>query len=289
VAGFDFFRSRPAGYAPRTPAGALKAIGAGLIPAEHFVYASTSVKPLDEEPYDLDSIERMLARRDLGIETSSQLKSILEKLIGTDDQETALFGAEGVNALEGRYVNTIEALKKTVAKADAGARGEPGGTSSAARRTALRELARQYFELATLHGRASSIRAFYLRAAFTAIRGAFAARVGARGKAQVSRDDLRLMVDILVALGLHDQAAHLLEQVRAKEDPLVLLLAARVAFHRGQYAAVAGFCRRIVPLARTLGPKDRRIVSFWAGVPVGASPQVTDQSPREATEGASRG
>ncbi len=132
MAGFDFFRSRLSGYVPRTPAGALKAIGAGLIPVEHFVYASTSVKPLDEEPYDLDSIERMLARRDLGIETSAQLKSILEKLIGTDDQETALFGAEGINALEGRYVNRIEALKKSLAKEGASARGEPGSGPSAA-------------------------------------------------------------------------------------------------------------------------------------------------------------
>ena len=269
MAGFDFFRSRPAGYAPRTPAGALKAIGAGLLPTEHFVYASTSVKPLDEEPYDLDSIERMLARGDLGIETSSQLKSILEKLIGTDDQETALFGAEGINALEGRYVNRIEALKGTLAKTGAGAGEAAGRGGSAARRGALRELARQYFELATLHGRASSIRAFYLREAFTSIRGAFAASGGEREKARVSRVDLVLMVDILVALGLHDQAARLLEQVRAGEDPLVLLLAARIAFHRGQYAKVAGFCRRLVPLARKLGEKDRKIVSFWAGAPEG--------------------
>jgi hypothetical protein len=280
VAGFDFFRSRSAGYTPRTPAGALKAIGAGLLPAEHFVYASTSVKPLDEEPFDLDSIERMLSRRDLGIETSTQLKSILEKLIGTDDQETALFGAEGINALEGRYVNRIEALKGTLAKADAGPGGATGNGVFAARRAALRDLTRQYFELATLHGRASSIRAFYLREAFTSIRGAFAGSGGVRGergKAQVSRVDLVLMVDILVALGLHDQAARLLEQVRAGEDPLVLLLAARVAFHRGQYAKVAGFCRRLVPLARKLGEKDRRIVSFWAGAPEG-TPEGTSRA-----------
>ncbi len=270
MAGFDFFRSRPAGYAPRTPAGALKAIAAGLLPTEHFVYASTSVKPLDEEPYDLDSIERMLARKDLGIETSSQLKSILEKLIGTDDQETALFGAEGINTLEGRYVNRIEALKKVLAKADAGADEAGSDGVFAPRRAALRELARQYFELATLHGRASSIRAFYLREAFTSIRVAFAASGGKGGRARVSRKDLALMVDILVALGLHGQAAHLLEQVRAGEDSLILLLAARVAFHRGQYAKVAGFCRKLVPLARKLGEKDRRTVSYWSGAPEGA-------------------
>jgi hypothetical protein len=254
VAGFDFFRSRPAGYAPRTPAGALKAIGAGLLPTEHFVYASTSVKPLDEEPFDLDSIERMLARGDLGIETTQQLKSILEKLIGTGDQETALFGAEGINALEGRYVNRIEALKKSIAKSGPGI--------AAPRTAALRELARQYFELAALHGKASSIRAFYLREAFISVRAA-------HEKGRIPRSDLVLMVDILVALGLHDQAARLLEQIRAEEDPLVLMLGARVAFHRGQYGKVAGFCRKLSRLARGLGERERRIVSFWAGAPEG--------------------
>jgi hypothetical protein len=255
VAGFDFFRSRPAGYAPRTPAGALKAIGAGLLPAEHFVYASTSVKPLDEEPFDLDSIERMLARGDLSIETTQQLKSILEKLIGTDDQETALFGAEGINALEGRYVNRIEALKKALSKS--------GSETAASRTAALRELARQYFELAALHGRASSIRAFYLREAFTSVRAA-------HEKGRIPRSDLVLIVDILIALGLHDQAARLLEQIRAEEDPLVLMLGARVAFHRSQYVKVAGFCRKLSRLASGLGESERRIVSFWAGAPSGA-------------------
>jgi hypothetical protein len=254
VAGFDFFRSRPAGYAPRTPAGALTAIGAGLLPTEHFVYASTSVKPLDEEPFDLDSIERLLARGDLGIETTQQLKSILEKLIGTDDQETALFGAEGINALEGRYVNRIEALKKSLAKSGPG--------TAAPRTAALRELARQYFELAALHGRASSIRAFYLREAFASVRAA-------HEKGRIPRSDLVLIIDILVALGLHDQAARLLEQIRAEEDPLVLMLGARVAFHRGQYVMVAGFCRKLSRLASGLGESERRIVSFWAGAPSG--------------------
>jgi len=255
VAGFDFFRSRPAGYAPRTPAGALRAIGAGLLPTEHFVYASTSVKPLDEEPFDLDSIERLLARGDLGIETTQQLKSILEKLIGTDDQETALFGAEGINALEGRYVDRIEALKKSLSKSGLG--------TAAPRTAALRELARQYFELAALHGRASSIRAFYLREAFTSVHAA-------HEKGRIPRSDLVLIIDILVALGLHDQAARLLEQIRAEEDPLVLMLGARVAFHRSQYAKVAGFCRKLSRLASGLGESERRIVSFWAGAPEGA-------------------
>jgi hypothetical protein len=260
VPGFDLFRRRRDGYAPRTPAGALKAIGAGLLPVEDFVYASTSVKPLDEEPFDLDAIERMLARSDLGIETATQLKSILEKLIGTDDQEAALFGAEGINALEGRYVNRIEELKSGVRKGsgkdavrDA---GKPAPTPPV-----LRELARQYRDLAALHARGSSIRAFYLRAAFHSLRDAFLRA----GVGRMSRADLALMTDILLALGLGAQADILLGEVRASDDLLVLALEARVAFHRGRYARVAECCRMLAPHSEALSPRLRKAVAFWAG------------------------
>lgn len=245
--GFDLFRRRRTGYAPRTPAGALRAIGAGLLPVEDFVYASTSAKPLDEEPFDLDAIERMLARADLGIETTAQLKSILEKLIATDNQETALFGAEGINALEGRYVNRIEQLK--------------AGGRSALPAPVLRALARQYRDLAALHARGSSIRAFYLRAGFHCLRDGFRRA----GSGRMSREDLALMVDILLALGLDAQAALLLSQVRAADDPVVLLLEARVAFQRRQYARVRECCRRLSRGAEALSPRVRKAVAHWAG------------------------
>jgi hypothetical protein len=81
------------------------------------------------------------------------------------------------------------------------------------------------------------------------------------------RADLTLMIDILISLGLHGQAARLLQQVRAAEDPTVLLLSARVAFHRGQFAQVADFCRRLAPRTGQLGIRERKAVAFWAGEP----------------------
>lgn len=263
--GFDMFRARSGGYVPRTPAAALKAIGVGLLPVEPFVYASTSVKPLDEEPFDLDAIEQMLARTNLDPETTARMKSILEKLISSDDQETALFGAEGINTLEGRFINRIEKLKSIVAEAlpaqlppeGSGSVDTPGGGTTR-QRGALREIARQYHGLAMLHGRGSSIRAFYLREAFRCLRRA-------HETGRIPRADLTLMIDILISLGLHGQAARLLRQVRAAEDPTVLLLSARVAFHRGKFTQVADFCRRLAPLAGRLGTRERKAVAFWAG------------------------
>jgi len=248
MAGFDFFRSSRRGYEPRTPAGALKAIGTGTLPVEHFIYASTSAKPLDEEPFDLDGIERVLARRDLTLETNLLLKGVFEKLINSSEQETALFGAEGINALEARHVNRIEELKAAIEK----------GSAAHPPVETLRALARQYYELAELHGGSGSIRLFYLREAFSTLRRAH------RG-GRISRSTLVLMVDILVALGLHGQAALLLGRVRAAEDHLVLLLAARVAFHRGEYSRVADCCRRLSAAAGALGERERAIVEFWAG------------------------
>ncbi len=81
----------------------------------------------------------------------------------------------------------------------------------------------------------------------------------------MSRGDLALMIDILLALGLDAQADILLAQVRAADDLLVLALEARVAFHRGRWARVADCCRRLSPHAELLSPRLRKAVAFWAG------------------------
>jgi hypothetical protein len=246
VAGFDFFRSRRAGYSPRTPAAALKAVGTGTLSAEHFVYASSSAKPLDEEPYDLEAVERTLARPDLDLRTSVLLKRVLGKLIGSREQEVALFGAEGINALETRSLMRIEKLKSAIAREQ----GRALGT----------RLAREYFELGELQAGSESVRTFYLREAYTCLKGG-------EKEEDIRPADLPLAVDILVALGLHDQAAHLLRAaVEAGEDPegtSLLLLSARVSFHRRDFRAVADICRRLSERSTELGENDARAVSFW--------------------------
>ena len=244
MAGFDFFRSPRAGFSPRTPAAALKAIGTGTLPVEHFIYASASAKPLDEEPFDLEEIERATARTDVTLETSLMLKRVLSKLIGSREQETALFGAEGITALETRALEKVQRLKAAPEED----RDHAG----------WRALAQAYFELAELHAEAASVRTFYLREAYACLREA-----GKRGKATLS--DLTLAVDTLVALGLHAQADQVLDEAHAREDPAVTLLSARVAFHRRDYRRVAACCRKLAAARGSLGEKEARIVAFWAG------------------------
>jgi hypothetical protein len=242
--GFDFFRTRRVGFSPRTPAAALRAIGTGTLPVEHFVHASASAKPLNEEPFDLEEIERAVARTDVTLETSLMLKRVLSKLIGSREQETALFGAESITLLETRALEKVQRLKAT----PEGERDQAGWS----------DLAHAYFELAELHGEAASVRSFYLREAHACLRAA-----GERGELTLS--DLTLAVDTLVALGLHAQAARALDEARAAEDPAQTLLSARVAFHRKDYRRVAACCRKLMPVRASLAEKDARIVAFWAG------------------------
>ncbi len=244
VDGFELFRTPRTGYMARTPAAALRAVGAGNLAAEHFVHASTSAKPLDEEPFDLEEIERVLGRPDMNLATSLLLKRVLAKLVGSREQEVALFGAEGINTLESRALARVEELKGRMAL-------------NAGRR--LREsLARAQYELAELHAEAGSVRSFYLRAAYGTLRPALHRR-------KISRTELTLAVDILIALRQHLAASRLLQRVHAGADAGVLLLAARVAFKRGEYVRVVECCRGLAPAMGSLAVSEQRAVAFWIG------------------------
>jgi hypothetical protein len=247
--GFDFFRSQRRGYVPRTPSAALRAMATGAALPEHFIWASCSAKPLDEEPFDLEAIERTLARPDMNLQTAKLLKEIFEKMIANREPEVALFGAEGINTLEGRSINRIERLKRALAKDEAG--GPPK------KRRTLRELSLAYYELAELHGKARSIRAFYLREAYSALRMSLA-----KGS-PLSRDTLGLGVDILIGLGLYDQAADLLKKIKPPDHPFVLLLTARVAFHKKEFAKVIALCRGLA--SHELEHDEALLAEFWAG------------------------
>jgi hypothetical protein len=241
VPGFDVFRGRRPAWVPRTPAAALKGVGEGLLPAESFIVASASTKPLDEDPVDLEGVERELARAEGSLETSLLLRDIFARLAREGDPEAALFGAEGISALEGRHLERIRRLKD-----------EP---ETPARERAL---ARQYHDLAELHQGERAVRAFYLRAAHTCLQHAHA-----RGR--VRRADLALEVDTLLSLGLTEQAAHRLARVRAQADPLVLLLQVRVAFVRRDFPRVRALCAHLLASRAPLSAEQEAAVDYWTG------------------------
>ena len=83
MSGYEYVRTMRSLYNPRTPRAALVATEAGILPVEALIYKATSVKPLFEEPYDLDDLERVLAQgglsslRALGLFTPTGAATVL--------------------------------------------------------------------------------------------------------------------------------------------------------------------------------------------------------------------
>ena len=116
--GFDYLRERNIKFKPKTPRAAINAFAARILPIHAFVNMGTSVKPLDEEPYDLDNIERVLARENLDLQTNLLLMRLFERMVRNEDTEIALFAAESMNLIENRYNKNIEALKAKIKAGD---------------------------------------------------------------------------------------------------------------------------------------------------------------------------
>jgi len=237
---FDYFRRSPKAYRPRTAHAAMRAAEAGLLPLEACVYLGTSTKPLDEEPIDLDDIEHILSRPHLDLETNLLLIRILTKLLRNSDAETALFAAESINGIENRYTKRIEALK--------------GKLKEEASVDFLRSLAQQYYELAQMHP--GSIRNFYLREAYGYIKKLNKLK-------PLGRQDVVLLVRLLLALGLTDQAKRIIDQLADREDPSYLPLEVEVAFKRKDIAGLQKLCDRLKAEPQHLDEDSQAFLSYW--------------------------
>ncbi len=237
---FDYFRRSPEAYRPRTAHAAMRAAEAHLLPLKACVYLGTSIKPLDEEPVDLGDVERILSRPHLDLETNLLLIRILTKLLRDPDAEVALFAAESINMIENRYTKRIEALK--------------GKLKEKASVDVLRSLAQQYFELAQMHP--GSIRNFYLREAFGYIKKLNKLK-------RLGRRDVVLLVRLLLALGLTDQAKRIVDQLTDRENLSHLLLEAEVAFKRKDIAGVQKLCDRLKTERQHLDEESQAFLSYW--------------------------
>jgi len=237
---FDYFRGGVDAYRPRTANSALRAAEAHLLPVEACVHLGTSVKPLDEEPIDLDAIDHVLSRQHLDLDTNLLLMRILSKLLRNPDAEVALFAAESINMIETRYTKRIETLKASLQeKTDD---------------KVLRSLARQYYELAQIHP--GSIRNFYLREAFGYIKTLNKLK-------RLGRQDVVLTVRILLALDLTDQAKRIIDQLSDRNDLSYLRLEMEVAFKRKDITGVQKLCDRLQADWDRLDEESRAFLSYW--------------------------
>lgn len=240
MSGYDYFRQSGPRYLPATPAAARRSLEQGLLPPEAWLHLSVSVKPLDEEPLDLEMLDRVLAREDLDLSTCLILRDIFARLTRSPDPEVALPGAESINLLENRYIRRIEALRRET----------EGGVNPAS----LRRLARLLYELALLSP--AGIRNFYLREAYGKLKQLRALR-------RLSRDDLGLAVRVLLELGLHGQAARVLAGLGAEDKPHFLLLAAEVEYLRRNYPEVHRLLGQLALRPEAKEEAVRGVLAAW--------------------------
>jgi hypothetical protein len=241
---FDFFRLKERIFNPKTPASAMKAFEAEILPIEVFIYKATSIKPLDEEPYDIPGIERVLARKDLDIKTYLLIIRILKKLINNEEPEIALFAAESINLIEDRYNKKIERIKKRL--------------GNEIEDEFLFTLSNLYFELSLFHNDAIAIRNFYLKEAFSYIN---------KIKLDTETDFkiYQLKIYILCDLELYDHAMHTLKKLSGtgKKEHEQLLLEAEISFRKKNFVRIFEILSQLKEYEDKLTDTEKSILNYW--------------------------
>ncbi len=242
---YEYFRNRKDRFSPKTPTAALKAYQAGFLPISVFTCKSGSTKPLDEKPYDIEEIERLLSRENLGLETNIVLIEIFEDLIFSKDQEIALFAAESINIIENRYNKKIEELKQNKEQR------ESSEVSS--------KLGRLFFELAILNRERRSIKKFFLRESYQYFSDI-------RSNRKLLAEELNTLIRILLELKLYMNAADIIEREKSEESVEYLFLKAEIWFAMGNYTETRDICRRIQDFPEALTDKEQMTIDYWLGM-----------------------
>ncbi len=243
---FDYFRLRERQIDPKTPASAIRAFEADILPIEVFIYKATSIKPLDEEPYDIPGIERVLAKTNLEIKTNLLIMGILKKLIKNEEPEIALFAAESINLIEDRYNKKIEKAKKQL--------------ETESKLKDLLNISNLYYELSLLNSEATAIRNFYLKEAYSYIKNI---ELNEDTKFNV----YKLYISILCDLKLYDQAIFMLDNSTSKEMEenkyQHFLLELDILFKKKDFHNIFEISSELKKYEDKLTESEKQIVSYW--------------------------
>jgi len=239
---FDYFRSFQERYLPKTAMSALRALREGLVEQEAYIHLGVSIKPADDEPVDLDEIDRILSRDDLDLETNMLVVKVLQRLVKERDPETALFAAESINLIENRYNRRIEELKNSFKET-----GELSFLSS---------LARQFYELSRIY--TGSISNFYLKESYSCL-------VRISRKKRITREDKALVLRVLLELRQYDRASSILEKSEEKEEYIFIMLEAELEFRKRNFYQVIHQCARLFEFEDALDEGAKSILDYWLG------------------------
>lgn len=242
---YAFFRDKKEKFLPITPVAALKAYESDFVPISAFIHKSSSTKPLDEEPYDIEVIERLLSRKNLGLQSNIMLFGIFEKLIFNPDQEIALFAAESLNIIENRYNKKIQELKDDLKREK-----NPDHLS---------QLGSLFYELAILNKKRKEIEIFFFKESLS-----FYSQVEeSRG---LGDSELNIYIRLLLELKLYDEASEKLAADTRENSTLQLLLKAEVEFARKEFVHVKNICTELLGSIEKLTEKEFVMISYWMGV-----------------------
>jgi hypothetical protein len=241
----EFFLEVGTYILPRTPAGALKAFESGFCPIEAFIYKSSSTKPVDEEPFDIEEIDRILARPNLDFRTNLVLMGVFEKLIHSQDQELALWAAESINVIEKRYNARIASIKKGL-----------GGDAQAG--AGLSELARINFELALLNRKRQAIKEFYIEQSLANFQELLKLR-------KIEATERNTYIRALMEASDYDAAAKLLEAEPSEERPEDILLIAEIEYSQKHFDQASNAISRLAGHMDRLGEKEIALYAYWMG------------------------
>jgi hypothetical protein len=243
---YQYLKNSNGMYNPRTQRTALIAVENALLPPAAFITKSVNVRPIFEEPYDLAEIDRILAKRDLDIETILLLMEILGKLINHPDPEIALFAAESINAIENRYNQKIQSTKEDLEE-------DPED------KDLLRMLIQLYIELAQINRPRQVLRNFYLSEAYQ-----YCKRLWRLGYPKA--DDYRRLTSIFLALGLYDQCRLVLNRAAELRPDLIVplrILRLETAFARRDAREIGEMINIIDP--DELDGETKELYAFWIG------------------------
>lgn len=247
---FDLFRQERINL-PRTPAAALRALELGIAPPEAYVYLSTSVRPLEEEPVDQAEISRILARKELEFPLVKVLMRVMKKLSRSMDAETALFGSEGITTLETRYSRRIRDCEGALARRFLPRRAQ--------------ELARLHAELAELHSDNDVLRRFHLRESFFASRSLLGRRKEGAGVLKARAGEVALAAATLCGLGLAAQAFDLVRGYGTVLGAESLYMEAAVRYEMRDFKGCYRCLREYSLRAADIQPERRRAMRYWLG------------------------
>jgi len=246
---FAFFRERADHFFPKTPVAALRAYENNFIPISVFTNKSNSTKPLDEEPYDIEEIERLLSRKNLGLQTNIILIEIFEKLIFSEDQEIALFAAESINIIENRYNNEIQKLKDDLI--------ENSDKEDSLDKNS--ELGTLFYELAILNRKRDAIKKFFMKESYF-----YYSKI--RKVRKLTDQELNTVVRILLELKLYFNATEVLEKSHSEKNAHYLLLKAEIEFARKNFKKVKEICVQLTEHIEELTEKEFVMISYWMGI-----------------------